>query len=350
MAFDWPQMQRAVEQTSSSHHGVGRLRRMAHLTWPDVLSLPPAIYILTFHSVVDPGDCEPWEMAYDKGAVTVETLTKHLEFLSRHTTPIALSKAITLKSGDIDRPYLALTFDDGYRNALTNAAPVVHRLGHCPTLFVNGGFAEGIVYYRVLAALLTKQGHAPVLASELRRRVTSVSWSADPATLFHQTKDEYTKPGMIEEATEIAFGRVLGNPSELHVHLQTQEVSTLTALGWEIGNHTYRHHVLDSLAKDVVAGSIERNEAYWKSQGFSLLPCLAFPNGAAKHVGIGIKAYLDERQDLHGMFCNGGVNLVSSRTEWLRIPVSNMSVGNLASRLATELHASRRALEVLGGA
>ena len=83
-------MQRAVEQASAARAG-GRLRRTLHKVWPHSLSLPPAIYILTYHSVVDSGKCQPWETAYDKVAVTVENLEDQLGFLSSHTTPIGQS-------------------------------------------------------------------------------------------------------------------------------------------------------------------------------------------------------------------------------------------------------------------
>ena len=104
--------------------------------------------------------------------------------------------------------------------------------------------------------------------------------------------------------------------------------------------------MLSWLSKEEVGESIETNEVYWRSHGIRLLPCVAFPNGAAKHVGTGVKSYLDGRSDLHRMFSNGGVNLTPNRIEWLRIPVSNMRARDLAARLAMELHVSREAVRL----
>jgi peptidoglycan/xylan/chitin deacetylase (PgdA/CDA1 family) len=154
---------------------------------------------------------------------------------------------------------------------------------------------------------------------------------------------------MIEEATDIVFRRVFGDPAALRVHLQRDDVVELVSLGWEVGNHTYRHDVLSLLSREQVSESIEANEAYWEALDIRLLPCVAFPNGAAKHVGDGIKSYLDENPGFHGMFCNGGVNLTPKRTEWLRIPVSNMSTSDFATRLATELRISREAMKLTSG-
>ena len=336
---DWPQIQRAVERISAAR-GAGRLSRLVYKLRPATLSLPPAIYILAFHSVIDPKNLQPWEKAYDKVSVTAKNLENQLDFLSGHTTPLSLSEAMALVDGEIDRPYLVLTFDDGYMNTLTNAAPIIRQFGLRPTLFVNGAFAGGGVYYRALVAMLTRNGHAAVLAEELGRRIKSVPWSSDATTLFNQTKDQYTAPGRIEEVTDIVFRRVFGDPAALRVHLQPDDVVELVRLGWEVGNHTYRHDVLSLLSREQVSESIEANEAYWEGLGIRLLPCVAFPNGAAKHVGDGIKSYLDENLGFHGMFCNGGVNLTPSRTEWLRIPVSNMNTRDFVARLATEVRVS----------
>ena len=50
-------------------------------------------------------------------------------------------------------------------------------------------------------------------------------------------------------------------------------------------------------------------------------------------------------QKLHG----GGVNLIPCSTEWLRIPVSNRSTSDFATRLATELRISREAMKLALG-
>src|SRR6185369_13967148 len=99
----------------------------------------------------------------------------------------------TLAGRTVDRAYAVISFDDGYRNALTAAAPIATRFGVRPAMFVNGAFAEGVVYFRVLAAVLTANGHADALRSELRSRMRRISWSADPQALFDQTKNAYER-------------------------------------------------------------------------------------------------------------------------------------------------------------
>lgn len=341
----WPSLERAIEEA-----GRGGWR-----PWQRIASarsrrasgdFPPGIYIFTFHSVIRREDAQTWERAYDKVAVTVDAFRATLDFLSAQFAPLTLSDALAFVDRDVDRPYGVLTFDDGYTNTLTQAAPVVAEFGYTPALFVNAAFAKGDVYYRVLAAMLTRDGHASVLAEELRKRVPSVPWSSDPERLFDQTKDAYVR-GAVEEGTAAAFRRVFGDPSSLCVHLTPEQVRSLVGRGWQVGNHTYGHDVLNDLTADAVADTLERNERYWKSEGVTMLPCIAFPNGAARHVGRGVVEYLDRRRELHGMFCNGGVNVRARRTEWLRIPVTWSGAESMPAVMRDQVARMRRAARLM---
>lgn len=350
-ARSWPRLERAIEQATTDTRR-GRWRRLAR--WPARIATPingpepfaPGIYVFAFHSVIDPAHAEPWERAYAKVAITVDAFRRTLDFLARRFEPLALTEALALEGRIADRPYAVVTFDDGYTNTLTQAAPIAAACGFQPALFVNGAFAEGRVYYRVLVSLLTTQGHAHELREELRSRVPSVNWSSDAASLFDQTKDAYVR-GAIEQASDAAFRRVFGDPADLRVHVTPEQVRALMDRGWEIANHTFAHDVLSDLPAEAVADTLERNERYWVSRGVPLLPCVAYPNGAAKHVGNEVMEYLDHRRDLHGMFCTGGVNYRAQRTEWLRMPVSTSFAAALPHAIADEVVRTREAAHVV---
>jgi peptidoglycan/xylan/chitin deacetylase (PgdA/CDA1 family) len=230
---------------------------------------------------------------------------------------------------------------------LTHAAPIVSRYKIRPIVFVNGGFAEGGVYYRVLAALLTKYGHTSAYARELVERDPATRWSTDPETLFHQTKNEYRAPGLIEAATGVAYRKCLGDPADLKVHLTSDAVRRLRSLGWEVGNHTLAHFRLSSLDVERIAVAVEENEQYWQRHGAPLLAALAYPNGAAVDVSVPVKRYLDGRPDVQGAFCNGGVNLTASRIEWLRLFAGNNDARTMAARMRGERARTEVALRVL---
>jgi peptidoglycan/xylan/chitin deacetylase (PgdA/CDA1 family) len=71
-------------------------------------------------------------------AIPTAQFLRHVEFLKRFYQIVSLSEAITLlKSGEIDRPTVVLTFDDGYQENFINLRAVVEVTGIPVTLFVS---------------------------------------------------------------------------------------------------------------------------------------------------------------------------------------------------------------------
>jgi peptidoglycan/xylan/chitin deacetylase (PgdA/CDA1 family) len=302
--------------------------------WRD---FPAGIYILAYHGIVDPNNMEGWERAFDKGRVWVSNFEAQMAFLSQRMVPLPLSALSEFADGrPIDRAYVIVTFDDGFTNLLTHAAPVVARYGIRPAVFVNGRFAGGAVHSRVLAAILTAGAHAKALAEELRQTVPEEDWSDDPVSLFHQTKNLYRTPGLIEHATESVYRRCVGDPADLHVHLRPDEVRTLRDAGWEIANHTWAHIPLSSLTEHQVFESIDHNWEYWRDLGIPLVDAVAYPNGTAGDVNRFVEQYLRAHPHVQGLFCGGGVNVQSTRTEWFRMFAGNGSTRQLTFRLHDE--------------
>jgi peptidoglycan/xylan/chitin deacetylase (PgdA/CDA1 family) len=315
----WPMIQRAVESIPLSLPRLYRpwclLRRLVYRFIP----YQPGIYIFAYHTIVNPAKVADWELAYNKGSISLDIFERQIAYLSRKMVPISLTRAFELMaSGSLDRPYFVVTFDDGYSDVLKNAAPVLARFGIKPCVFVNGRGAQGHVYYRVLAALLIKSGYNRVLQDELVSRDGRTAWSSDPQELFHQTKDFYIA-GVMEDAVETAYLKCFGDPAELGVHLKPEEVRELYNAGWEMGNHTFDHRLLSRLSAQQIAETITRNEIYWRNENVPLINALAIPNGTVKDVNENLYGWLQEHGMVHILFGNGGVNFRYDRTQWLRL-------------------------------
>jgi peptidoglycan/xylan/chitin deacetylase (PgdA/CDA1 family) len=314
----WPRIQRGVESVSlrlpSRFRPLRLLRRLMYRFIP----YQPGIYIFTYHKIVDPAKAAEWEIAYGIGGVSLGNFERQIAYLCQKMAPVSLTKAFELMACEnLDRPYFVITFDDGFSDVLKNATPVVTRFGIKPCMFVNGRFARGHVYYRVLAALLTKKGHAQELRDELISRDGSTAWSTDPQKLFSQTKNCYIA-GIMEDAVAAVYLGCLGEPAELGVHLKPEEIRQLQDAGWEIGNHTFDHRLLSQIGAQQIAETISSNEAFWRDENVRLIRALAIPNGAVKDVNEHLNEWLREHEQVHALFCNGGVNRKYDRTQWLR--------------------------------
>jgi peptidoglycan/xylan/chitin deacetylase (PgdA/CDA1 family) len=101
-----------------------------------------SVTILMLHGVMDEEDRPSWRPLRDR--VSRRTLARYLETLARHYRFVSLSEAAEMVAGlRAPRPRcLVLTFDDGYRNNLTHALPVLRRFSAPMALFLPTGKVE----------------------------------------------------------------------------------------------------------------------------------------------------------------------------------------------------------------
>ncbi len=100
------------------------------------------ITILMLHGISATKEKGVWNPLWER--VTPERLDAVLSQLSKHYNFISLSEAVEMLSGTIPMVNhgLVLTFDDGYRNNVTEAWPVLKRHSAAATFFVAAGFVE----------------------------------------------------------------------------------------------------------------------------------------------------------------------------------------------------------------
>ncbi|HAT49233.1 MAG: polysaccharide deacetylase family protein [Nitrospirae bacterium] len=330
----WPMLQRTIEQTSvPPTPRPSWIARAINKIFPGGLGLlqkgghfPNGVYILAYHSVVDPDHREPWEMCYRKGETTVAQLRTQLAFMLDHMTPIALSAAPGLwADGGPKMPYFAITFDDGFTNNRVHAHPVIQELGLKPTLFVNADFAARKQwFFRVLSAVLVHGGFSGRLVTLLRQKAPHHRWSDDGKILLNEMKNFYVVDIMEDVITE-TYWECLGDPDGLNIHLDRDGALHLQRSGWEMGNHTRSHRLLSHQTLPQITAAIEDNAAYWGQQGVPLIDFLAYPVGRAMDVNPAVNAWMQGNPAMHGIFANGGVNFSLRRTEWLRFSFGSLT-------------------------
>lgn len=341
MTGQWPRVQAELEAMSSGRRGSRTARRLRALVRTP---LPPGVYILVYHSVVDPERAEPWERAYERVATSADAFGQHVAFLAARAEPLPLERApALLAAGPPTRAYYSLTFDDGYANLVGAAAEVCAQHGVEPTAFVGAGFAAGrVVYHRVLLAQLLAAGEAASVAAALNRHVGDEPF--DAADLVSQTKDRYAAG-----RTEAALLDAWGDRQLPRAHLGFEDLRELRRRGWRIGNHTLTHATLRGLDAARLDSEILGNQKELERERLEPLTWLAYPNGTAASVGPSVGAWLAAHEGWHGAHGNGGVNLALRRDEWLRIPVGELDVRELELLLRTEAARTRAAYRKLEG-
>ncbi len=101
-----------------------------------------SVIILMIHGVMHNDGSAAWEPL--RPQLSPAKLAKYMAALSKHYRFVSLDDAIDMLNGEKPmQPYsLALTFDDGYRNSITHAMPVLRRYGAPATVFLATEFLE----------------------------------------------------------------------------------------------------------------------------------------------------------------------------------------------------------------
>lgn len=74
-------------------------------------------------------------------SISPEKFREHMDYLSRHHTVLPLPELITALQNNEPLPEnaVAITFDDGFHNILTNGHPILKEYGFSYTIFINPG-------------------------------------------------------------------------------------------------------------------------------------------------------------------------------------------------------------------
>ncbi|MCL4216860.1 MAG: polysaccharide deacetylase family protein [Candidatus Hydrogenedentes bacterium] len=148
-------------------------------------SHPPCARILTYHSIGH----RDHEMN-----VTPEAFREQMAWLADHGPVIPLDAAAEGVSG------VALTFDDGYLDNLTQAAPVLGRYGFPATVFMVAGRAGAVLPHDTDPATST------LMSWEELRRIEEAGWTVGAHSLTHCRLSTLTEP---QQRSEIEGSRRL---------------------------------------------------------------------------------------------------------------------------------------------
>lgn len=240
-----------------------------------------------------------------KGVLTTEQLS---QFLQAQTCSPALSYhefRERLASGAPAGEGWLMTFDDGFRDTLTHALPVLERYQVPVVVFLVAGFLtrEATPYQEYLAGIVRNGDAVNMPEGE---RLTAVS-AADKQVAYERCRKRIKK--MSPEARQRwleRLGQANGEPPSVNMdkYLDVAEARELADHPLvTIGAHTVTHPYLPSVPGRQLREELEDGRRRLEALIGQPVPCLAYPHGGqslrvrrfAKRAGYEMAFATDER-------------------------------------------------------
>jgi peptidoglycan/xylan/chitin deacetylase (PgdA/CDA1 family) len=253
------------------------------------------LVVLTYHGVLPPGSHTDEYLS--RNFVDQDVFREQMAWLARHYRCVPLAEAVErLRNGRPLPPYsAAVTFDDGFRNNLRWALPVLKEFGIPATVFVTTGHVGRgtMMLWTERVARLVTSATTPMLACNVagvtRRLATDTGASRERASreLLALLKGlPRAERDAAIDSLEASAGSSPSPPDvERYAFLDWDAVRELAAHGVEIGSHTVSHAMLSSLDADERRREVvDSRQEIERELG---RPCVLFsyPNGTLRDFG-----------------------------------------------------------------
>jgi peptidoglycan/xylan/chitin deacetylase (PgdA/CDA1 family) len=203
-----------------------------------------------------------------------------LSWLRRWFNVLPLDEAVRrLSEGTLPARAAAISFDDGYADNLTVAAPILQRAGLPATFFIATGYLDGGRMWNDGLIEAVRRSPLDTLTTSQWGEFSLFDWRARGVAaqrLIDQIK--YLEPADRERAVvEVARAAQTTLPTDLM--MSSDQVRQMHKLGFTIGAHTVSHPILARIPLDVARGEIAAGRDTLERLIDARVALFAYPNG-----------------------------------------------------------------------
>lgn len=245
--------------------------------------------VLVFHGVTAEA---PGHLCNHEGLHLHRPIFERLmKFIASRYRTVPLSRVVDGLAGRaLPERAVAITFDDGYRNVLTQAGPVLKSLGIPATLFVATDFVyrqDMLWTDRLLSALhLTRERHlllaTPAGALDLPLSSDADKIAADRRLLAMckalPDAERVAWLNRIVESLGVDEAR-LATAWPDHAPIAPGELRRLPEFGIEVGSHTCSHAIVTRMSAEQAARELTESKRLIESSTDRACEHFSYPNG-----------------------------------------------------------------------
>lgn len=267
--------------------GLKRLKQGAR--WVRSRFVPGAL-ILGYHRIADTSE-DPYSIC-----VSTQHFAEQLEVLRQYAIPIRLQDAVQkLQDGNLPARAVAVTFDDGYKDQLFEAKPLLEKYGIPATVFLSTGYFDSDFWWNELEEILFRPKTLP--------EHLSISINGERFSWRYNIGEPTNRVGHSRRTLLLSlYQRMLLVPHEQqqsllaqlrewtgadsyqrHSRALTREQVVQLASGnlIEIGAHSVSHPLLNTLPLPSQQFEIQGSKACLEYLLGNRLHGFSYPNGAA---------------------------------------------------------------------
>ena len=234
------------------------------------------LLILSYHRVLKSSDHLFPEI------VDVESFENHLEVLTNYFNVIPLHEAIKLMAvGKLPCRAVSITFDDGYRDNVDNALPLLKKWGVTATFFISTGFFKTKKKWKdiVIEAKRNTTKHMIDL-SEFDLPILQLSTCTEKySAIGHILPKIKNKKPNERLIISKSIASKLGSNISVELMMDESGVITLAENGMDIGGHTVTHPILSSLEAGESMAEIHDGIGVLEKIINNKISLFAYPNG-----------------------------------------------------------------------
>jgi peptidoglycan/xylan/chitin deacetylase (PgdA/CDA1 family) len=242
--------------------------------------------ILTFHSIVKSLDQELGQDIH----VSENMLRLIVMYLRENNREIiTLDQAVERMSSTQVKPFTVLTFDDGYKNNLTRALPILEELNAPFTIFVNSAMMNGEIYAWWLALRSLILNHDKITVESMFCQFTTKTLIEKRKALFHITNWVHEDISIHSQELNNLFKIFNINLSTI-IRQEALDANDVRLLSKHplvsIGGHAQSHLPLSTLSNADALSELTQNKNMLEELIDTEVRHLAYPFGDSSSVGI----------------------------------------------------------------
>jgi peptidoglycan/xylan/chitin deacetylase (PgdA/CDA1 family) len=297
------------------------------------------LLVLTWHNVDT-----AWSYPCSPGA-GARGLARQLRQLASVATVVPLEPALDALSAGRPLPPrpVALTFDDGYRDTLDLAVPMLERLGLPATFFLVPGILSGEVepWWEVLGWAFSTSRRTEIdwgglrLPTRGRAGLRSLRWTEERL----KTLDRSGRDLMVADLCDRL--KPEGTPDVGSLFLDWDGARELIRRGFAVGSHSMHHAILSREPPDQQAQDLTASRRALETGLDVPVRLLAYPNGSRADYDAGTVCAAERAGYAHAFTVRPGLNHRSVPTHELRRVVlepaphfATIAVHRVAGKLA----------------